>query len=396
MSNEVLSGLRRRLEQREEATLSPLACLSRQALRRRPDPLAEQGHRLAFAVDADRVLHSLAYTRYIDKTQVFSLVDNERISHRVLHVQLVSKIGRGLARMLGLNEDLVEAIALAHDLGHPPFGHDGESFLSAKCIEHGLGPFRHNLQSVHFLERLERGGQGLNLSLQVLDGVLAHDGESDTVELSPRRGKDFTALDQEMARMIAGQRQATTPMTLEGCLMRLADTIAYVGRDLEDAIALGLIQREALPDQVRQVLGESNGTIVYRLVEDLAANSLEKDLMAFSPRVGAALNQLKAFNLERIYTHPLIKTEHAKIAAAFGLMFERYLEDLEQGRQKSPIFTDFLDGLDSGYAQKQPPAAVVRDFLAGMTDDLFLKRHREMVVPRRLPPRLNAAHSTKN
>eukprot|EP01022_Parablepharisma_sp_SALTPOND_P017491 TRINITY_DN2804_c0_g1_i1.p2 TRINITY_DN2804_c0_g1~~TRINITY_DN2804_c0_g1_i1.p2 ORF type:complete len:553 (+),score=193.25 TRINITY_DN2804_c0_g1_i1:370-2028(+) len=396
LGDEVLAGLRRRLEQREEQLLSPLACLSRQAVRRRPDPLAEQGHRLAFAVDADRVLHSLAYTRYIDKTQVFSLVDNDQISHRVLHVQLVSKIGRGLGRMLGLNEDLIEAIALAHDLGHPPFGHDGETFLSRKCVEHGLGPFRHNLQSVHFLERLEKGGQGLNLSLQVLDGVLAHDGESHTTRLSPERDKDFATLDQEMADLAAGRQSGVTPMTLEGCLVRVTDTIAYVGRDLEDAIALELITRDMLPAPVREVLGESNGTMVYRLVEDLAANSLERDYVAFSPEVGQALGALKAFNLEHIYTHPRIKTEHAKIAAAFELMFERYLEDLKRQNRASAVFVYFLAHLDRGYAREHAPAEVVRDFLASMTDDFFLQRHQELVVPRRLPARLNAAHSAKN
>ncbi len=392
----MLAGLRRRLEQQEEQLLSPLACLSRRAVRRRADPLADRGHRLAFAVDADRVLHSLAYTRYIDKTQVFSLVDNDQISHRVLHVQLVSKIGRGLGRMLGLNEDLIEAIALAHDLGHPPFGHDGETYLSRKCVEHGLGPFRHAVQSLHFLEHLEKGGAGLNLSLQVLDGVLAHDGESHTTRLAPERDKDFAILDREAVALASGERAAITPMTLEGCLVRVCDTIAYVGRDLEDAIALGLIQRGMLPARVREVLGESNGTMVYRLVEDLAANSLERDYVAFSPQVGQALGELKAFNLEHIYTNPLIKTEHGKIAAAFDLMFERYLRDLEQENRASAVFVHFLDRLNRQYRGKYAPAEVVRDFLASMTDDFFLKRHQELVAPRRLPPSLNTVHPIRN
>lgn len=393
MQDHLLAGLRRRLEEQEEQRLSPLACPSRAALRRRPDPRAEQGHRLAFAVDADRVLHSLAYTRYIDKTQVFSLVDNDQISHRVLHVQLVSKIARGLGRMLGLNEDLIEAIALAHDLGHPPFGHDGEGFLGKKCMEHGLGPFLHNLQSVHFLERLERGGRGLNLSLQVLDGVLTHDGEIHTVKLSPRQDKDFAALDAEMAAKQAEPSLELIPMTMEGCLVRVADTIAYVGRDLEDAILLGLVSRDMLPGEVVRVLGESNGTIVYRLVEDVAAASLDQDHISFSPPVAQALGRLKAFNLEHIYTNPAIKTEHPKIAAAFDLLFESYLADLEAQRLGSPVYRDFLDRLDQDYKKETPPAGVVRDFLAGMTDEFFLKRHAELVTPRRLPGRLNMVHS---
>jgi len=393
LQDHLLADLRRRLQEEEAQRLSPLACPSRDALRRRPDPLAEQGHRLPFAVDADRVLHSLAYTRYIDKTQVFSLVDNDQISHRVLHVQLVSKIARGLGRLLRLNEDLIEAIALAHDLGHPPFGHDGESYLSKKCVEHGIGPFMHNLQSVHFLERLERGGQGLNLSLQVLDGVLTHDGEIHTVRLSPQRDKDFAALDAQMAAKRADPYLEMVPMTLEGCLVRVADTIAYVGRDLEDAILLGLVSRDMVPDQARRVLGESNGTIVYRLVEDLTANSLEQDHISFSPPVAEALGELKRFNLTHIYTNPAIKTEHPKIAAAFDLLFDSYLEDIRRERLDSPVYRDFLDRLDQNYKNETSPPEVVRDFLAGMTDDFFLKRHADLAVPRRLPGRLNMVHS---
>ena len=393
MQDHILADLRRRIQEQEEQRLSPLACLSRAAVRRGPDPMAEQGHRLPFAVDADRVLHSLAYTRYIDKTQVFSLVDNDQISHRVLHVQLVSKIARGLGRMLGLNEDLIEAISLAHDLGHPPFGHDGEGFLSNKCIEHGLGPFMHNLQSVHFLQRLERGGRGLNLSLQVLDGVLTHDGEVHTVRLSPRRDKDFAALDAEITAKQADPRLKLVPMTLEGCLVRMADTIAYVGRDLEDAILLGLVSRDMVPEQVRRVLGDSNGTIVYRLVEDLTTNSMDQDHVCFSPPAANALGRLKSFNLDNIYTNPAIKTEHSKIAAAFDLLFETYLDDLRRERIGSPVFRDFLDRLDQNYKIETSPAEVVRDFLSGMTDEFFLKRHAELVVPRRLPGRLNTVHS---
>jgi dGTPase len=396
LQDQLLADLRRRLQEEEAQRLSPLACLSRAAVRRRPDPLAEQGHRLPFAVDADRVLHSLAYTRYIDKTQVFSLVDNDQISHRVLHVQLVSKIARGLGRLLRLNEDLIEAIALAHDLGHPPFGHDGEKFLDRKCREHGIGPFLHNLQSVHFLERLEREGRGLNLSLQVLDGVLTHDGELHTVRLTPQRDKDFAALDAEMAAKRQDPSLELTPMTLEGCLVRVADTIAYVGRDLEDAILLGLVSRDMLPEVVHRVLGESNGTIVYRLVEDLTANSLEQDYISFSPPVAQALGRLKEFNLIHIYTNPAIKTEHPKIAAAFDLLFETYLQDLRGERRDSPVYRDFWDRMDENYKNETSPPEVVRDFLAGMTDDFFLKRHAELVSPRRLPNRLNVAHNIKN
>ncbi|MCB2188352.1 MAG: HD domain-containing protein [Deltaproteobacteria bacterium] len=387
-TGERLLALRQALDRAEEARLSPLACPSRAAVRRRPDPSVDTGHRQEFAVDADRVLHSLAYTRYIDKTQVFSLVPNDHITHRVLHVQLVSKIARGMGRLLGLNEDLIEAMALAHDIGHPPFGHDGERFLSEKCREHGLGPFLHNVQSVRALERLEHHGQGLNLTLQVLDGVLCHDGEVHTARLIPNRAKTFADLDAEMAAKVRDPKLPLIPLTLEGCLVRMADTVAYVGRDLEDAVLLGLVAREDLPETVRRVLGETNGTIVYRLVEDLIANSLEGDEVAFSPEVGAALGRLKEFNLHRIYLNPRIKTEHGKIREAYHRLFERFLADLRERRTASPIYRDFLAGLAPDYRAATPPAGQVRDFLAGMTDQFFLNCYQELVWPRRLPSRL--------
>lgn len=376
--------LRQELDRAEKTRLSPHACRSDQALRREPDPVAQEGHRQQFSVDADRILHSLSYTRYIDKTQVFSLIDNDHITHRVLHVQLVSKIARTIGRMLRLNEDLIEAVALGHDIGHPPFGHDGEKFLDAKCRQHGIGPFLHNVQSVHFLQKVERRGRGLNLSLQVLDGVLTHDGEDSATDLSPQRDKDFARLESEMAAKLADPGLQLTPMTLEGCVVRLSDTVAYIGRDLEDAIRLGLIKRSDLPAEVTEVLGSSNGTIVYRLVEDLVSRSVGHDRVGFSPEVAEALTKLKRFNLERIYLHPAIKTQNHKIRAAFDRLFEAYLEDVQQRRQDSPVVGGFLRGMDESYLQTHKPAEVVRDFLAGMTDEFFLANYRRLVWPGRI------------
>ncbi len=389
MHDKDLLKLRAELERRESAGLSEFGCPSSAALRREPDPAAESGHRLAFAVDGDRVLHSLSYTRYIDKTQVFSLIDNDHITHRVLHVQLVSKIGRTIGRMLGLNEDLIEAMALAHDIGHPPFGHDGETYLNRLCLEHGIGAFMHNVQSVRFLERVEKGGQGLNLSLQVLDGVLCHDGEVHTGELSPKNDKDFQVLDDEIRSKLADPKLNLRPMTLEGCVVRVADTVAYVGRDFEDAIRIGLIERSDLPGGVAEVLGRTNGTMVYRLVEDLALHSLGQCMVRFSPETGRALAELKRFNLERIYLNPKIKSQHAKIEAIYRALFEQYLDDLQAGRTKSHVYAGFLSGMNEQYRQETPSAMVVRDFLAGMTDEYFLRRFRESVWPDRLPRRFS-------
>lgn len=389
MHDKELLKLRLELERRERGSLSEFGCPSSAALRRRPDPVIDHGHRLNFAVDADRVLHSLSYTRYIDKTQVFSLIDNDHITHRVLHVQLVSKIGRTIGRMLGLNEDLIEAVALAHDIGHPPFGHDGETYLNRLCLEHGVGPFMHNVQSVHFLENVEKGGRGLNLSLQVLDGVLCHDGEVHTGELEPKTEKDFSVFDDEVRAKSADGQMNLRPMTTEGCVVRVADTVAYVGRDFEDAIRIGLIKRSDLPADIAETMGNTNGTMVYRLVEDLALNSLGTGGVCFSPDMGRALADLKRFNLERIYLNPKIKSQHGKIEAIYRTLFELYLADLQADNQQSSVHAGFLAGMNDQYRTETPPAMVVRDFLAGMTDEYFLRRFRESVWPDRLPRRFS-------
>ena len=268
-NQQVLRGVRAILDAKEKERLSPLACPSTSAVREREEEALEKGHRQHFSVDSDRILHSLSYSRYIDKTQVFYLIKNDHITHRVLHVQLVSKIGRTIGRILGLNEDLIEAVSLGHDIGHAPFGHDGEKFLSDLCKSYGAGPFLHNIQSVRSLQNIERKGKGWNLSLQVLDGILCHDGELHSQSLAPAGGKNFESLYREMGEKKEDPAFNLYPMTLEGCVVRMADTISYIGRDIEDAIRLGLISRNDLPKECSEILGVTNGTIVYTLVEDL-------------------------------------------------------------------------------------------------------------------------------
>jgi dGTPase len=376
-----LKDLRIDLDRKEEERFSAFACLSRNALRRTEEEMILAGHRQNFSLDADRILHSLAYSRYIDKTQVFYLIKNDHITHRVLHVQLVSKVSRTIGRLLGLNEDLIEAIALGHDIGHPPFGHDGERFLSELCQDAGLGYFFHNIQGVRFLEYIERKGRGWNLTLQVLDGILCHNGEIHTRSLSPDRAKTFERMDREMKARESDPTRDIPPMTLEGCVVRMADTISYVGRDIEDAIRLGLITREDIPASCRQVLGDTNGTIVYTLVEDLVSGSLGKDHTAFSEEVSQALVRLKAFNHERIYMNDRVKKQTPKIKIMFQLLFEKYLRDLETGNQDSDIDKEFLAGMSPDYRNQTSKAAVVRDFIAGMTDDYFLTQCHKNLIP---------------
>jgi len=376
-----LKDLRTQLDRKEEARFSPFACLSRDAMRMTDEEMILAGHRQNFSLDSDRILHSLAYSRYIDKTQVFYLIKNDHITHRVLHVQLVSKVSRTIGRLLGLNEDLIEAIALGHDIGHPPFGHDGERFLSELCLAAGLGHFFHNIQGVRFLEHIERKGRGWNLTLQVLDGILCHNGEIHTRILSPDREKTFERMAREMKDRENDPARDVPPMTLEGCVVRMADTISYVGRDIEDAIRLGLITRAEIPDHCRRVLGDTNGTIVYTLVEDLVSSSLGKDHVAFSEEASQALVRLKAFNHERIYMNDRVKKQTPKIKIMFQLLFEKYLRDLETGNHDSDVEKEFLAGMSPGYRNQTAQAAVVRDFIAGMTDEYFLSQCRKHLIP---------------
>lgn len=211
---DLLFGLRTRLDRREAEVFSDRACLSSEALRFKDEDTIQRGHRQNFSIDADRILHSLAYSRYIDKTQVFYLIKNDHITHRVLHVQLVSKIGRNIGRLLRLNEDLIEAIALGHDIGHAPFGHDGEVFLSALCESQGIGAFLHNIQSVRFLQEIERKGRGWNLTLQVLDGIFCHDGEIHSQSLKPHRHKRFSDFYEQTKQKQADPRTDFLPMTV--------------------------------------------------------------------------------------------------------------------------------------------------------------------------------------
>ena len=369
------------LKERETEILSPVATLSDTGVRRLHDARLEEGYRQTFSVDVDRILHSRAYTRYIDKTQVFYLIHHDHITHRVLHVQLVSKIARTIGRYLGLNEDLIEAIALGHDIGHTTFGHDGERFLSQRSRASGIGDFHHNVQSVQFLDRVERKGKGWNLCLQTLDGILCHDGEVHNQVLKPERSKTFEMLEKEMALKKENSLFPLIPMTLEGCVVRMADTISYIGRDIEDAIRLDMIKRSDLPKESVDVLGDTNGTIVYHLVTDIINTSFQNTYVAFSQKISEALKRFKDFNLERIYMNPKIKKHTDTIKRLFGILFEKYLDDIEKENRASVIFKGFLEDMSEDYIQNHCKEEIVRDFIAGMTDQYFLRQCPEDMRP---------------
>jgi dGTPase len=378
-----LTQITRLLDRRERENLSPMATLNSDGIRRTEERSLKTGYRQPFSVDSDRLLHSLAYTRYIDKTQVFYLIENDHITHRVLHVQLVSKIARTIGRFLQLNEDLIEAIALGHDIGHTPFGHDGEKILSELCQANGIGQFHHNVQSVQFLDKVERKGRGWNLCLQTLDGILCHDGEIHNMRLAPQQSKTYTDLENEIESKIRTDA-ALIPMTMEGCVVRMTDTIAYIGRDVEDAIRLGIIDRSDLPEQSVRMLGRTNGTIVFNLVSDIITNSADRPYIAFSPEVSDALHQLKLFNLERIYMNPTIKGHLKTIENLFEILFDQFLSDLRNGNRSSVVFRQFLKDMSSEYIDRHSHEEIVRDFIAGMTDQYFLRQCPESLRPKPL------------
>ena len=370
------------LELREKESLSPRAALTRDGLRRVREKRADDGYRQSFSLDVDRILHSRAYTRYIDKTQVFYLIKNDHITHRVLHVQLVSKIARTIGRFLRLNEDLIEAIALGHDIGHAPFGHEGETFLSELCQERGIGPFLHNVQSVQFLDKVERGGRGWNLCLQTLDGILCHDGEIHNQFLHPVEKKGFQDLDRDIQAKLKNPSTPLIPMTAEGCVVRMADTISYIGRDIEDAIRLDLITRDQIPGECAGILGSTNGSIVHTLVTDIIQNSASQPEITFSATISDALKKLKQFNLDNIYLHEKVKANSEVIRKLFRYLFEKFLEDYQKQRLDSAIFTSFLKGKDKAYLSQHQDSEIVRDFLAGMTDHFFLRQCPQDMQPK--------------
>lgn len=376
---------------RESKTLSKSACPSNKAYRyKKEDILDKINIRQAFFHDTDRIIHSLAYTRYIDKTQVFYLFENDHITHRVLHVQLVSKIARVIGRSLCLNEDLIEAISLGHDLGHVPYGHDGERKLNELTQKHLSEYFCHNAQSVRSLTYLENQGTGLNLTLQVLDGILCHNGEWMLKEYRPHYQKSPEDFMQEYNKCWKekGFSKNIIAMTLEGCVMRISDVIAYIGRDLEDAITLGLITREDVPKSVSEVIGNTNSSIINNIALDLINNSYGQNFIRLSDEIYDAINAFYNFSIEAIYQNPKKSTEDNKIKYMFDVLFEKYLDDLKRGADSTSI-SKYVRNYKNYNLESTPLPRIVCDYIAGMTDDYFNKEFKEFIIPKSFGYKIN-------
>ena len=385
--NEILSEIILNNVRRERNTLSKYACQNRKGIRKdetREKINDRKNIRPIFFHDTDKIIHSLAYTRYIDKTQVFYLFENDHITHRVLHVQFVSKIARVIGRCLKLNEDLIEAIALGHDIGHTPFGHDGETFLNEICKSKGIGHFYHNAQGVKLLQEIENRGNGLNLSLQVLDGILAHNGEILEAKYSPIEQKNWDDFEEEYRKCFQKKDyyKKIIPKTLEACVVRISDIIAYIGRDFEDAVAVRLIKKNSLPDSITKAVGNSNDKIINTLVMDLIKNSYGKSFIMISNDKFKALMDFKQFNYDNIYKNNRIKTEEEKIKNIFKELFGLYLEDIKKNNKESTIFKSFLDNMDDKYKNENPIERQVIDYLSGMTDDFLINQFKINFIPK--------------
>lgn len=332
--------------------------------------------RPAFMRDVEKIINVPAYNRYSGKTQVFSFVNNDDITRRGLHVQLVDKVARGIGRLLGLNTDLIEAISLAHDVGHTPFGHAGEHFLSKCYHAHTNKFFNHNVHSVRVLDTL----YPRNVTLQTLDGVLCHNGEFVCEKLTLGNTDSFEKLDNLVCSCSEDERVIETlhPSTLEGCVVRVSDMIAYIGKDRSDALSMGIIDDIDIFDST--VIGKDNARIINNMTVDIVNTSYGKPYIAMSKEAFDDLKTAKKQNFELIYSKEgMVDGASNIVEEMFFDMYERLLDDLNKGDECSPIFKHHVyklasvsRTLDPVVYASQDPNQVVLDYIASMTDDYFI------------------------
>jgi dGTPase len=332
-----------RTREEEEQRLSPLAARSYPASRaRREDDCAL---RTPFQRDRDRIVHCKAFRRLTHKTQVFVAPRGDHYRTRLTHTLEVTTISRTVARALRLNEDLVEAIGLGHDLGHPPFGHIGEEALDS-CLKERFGEdFRHYEQSLRIVDELERDGAGLNLTEPVRDGIARH------------------------------SSRAPMPQTLEGRIVRVIDRVAYINHDIDDAIRAGLLREEELPQEPIEALGSSGSARIDALVHDMVEHSARAGDIVQGPEAGPAMAELRDFMFARVYLGPAVRAEHAKISSVVRKLFEHYVEHPEQ--LPPPVSGERAEDERAG----DGVARRVTDYLAGMTDRYCIRRYTELQVP---------------
>ena len=307
------------LKDRVNGYVNPYRTKEEDAIRRKQDWDRNKLLRPAYVRDIDKIMHAPYYNRYADKTQVFSFYKNDDITRRALHVQLVSRIARNIGGLLGLNTDLIEAIALGHDIGHTPFGHAGERYLSECLQEHTGRFFNHNVHSVRVLDSI----MNRNISLQTLDGILCHNGEFAMREYRPLPMEDFAHFDHKYEQCYVDEKAIgkLVPYTLEACVVRVCDMIAYLGKDRQDARRANLIQSDNIFDE--QAFGKSNPEIINNLVVNIVENSYGKDCIVMDDEYYQAIKATKKENYEKIYFNEAVeRTYKESIQPMFHTMYD--------------------------------------------------------------------------
>ena len=355
--------------------LSKFACQDSDAIYLRN---VENDFRTPFFRDIDRVIYTLAFTRYSDKTQVFSFKENDHLTKRMMHVLYVSKIARTIGRALSLNEDLIEAASLGHDLGHTPFGHVGEAILNEISLKNNEGYFNHNIHSIRLLLYIENHGKGKNITLQTLDAIMCHNGEFAQSNYVPKKkSKEDFINDYISSYKNKDTIKKFIPMTLEGCVVRISDLIAYLGRDIEDAIRLNMIKIDDVPENILKHLGRNNKEIVNTLIMDVIKNSMGKNYIKISPNIFKAIVELKKYNYENIYYKAYTDAEREKLKLMLNTLFTKYLEDLNKNNVESNIIKSYLNNMSEEYKNENSKERIVIDYIAGMTDDYCLNEYNK-------------------
>ena len=337
---------------RRNDNLSAFGFDEENALRRNNERDKASAIRTAFIRDTDKIIHCPYFNRYADKTQVFSFYKNDDISHRILHVQLVSRIARTIGKALCLNLDLIEAIALGHDIGHTPFGHEGEEFLDELLFTHTGRHFSHNIQSVRVLDKIFP----YNITLQTLNGIAAHDGEMELSEYHPKPLESFAEFDRQIEACFADKRNVRklVPATLEGCVMRISDIIAYLGKDRQDAERAHIVSNAEFEGGA---IGSYNAEIINNLIVNIVENSYKKPYIKMDDKHFAALKKAKSDNYELIYKNDSVKSAMREtVKPMMARVYERLLSDYKR---------------DIPYEETEPNQ-LVTDYIASMTDDYFV------------------------
>ena len=367
-------------EDRLNGTTPNFAFGNNKALRRDSERDKATVLRPPFIRDIDKIMHCPYYNRYADKTQVLSFYKNDDITRRGLHVQLVSRIARTIGSALGLNLDLIEAIALGHDIGHTPFGHAGETFLDELLFENTGNHFSHNIHSIRVLDKIFP----YNISLQTLNGIAAHDGEMELSEYKPKAMQSFSEFDSEIDKCYNDKKyiKKLAPCTLEGCVMRISDIIAYLGKDRQDAMRTGIADSDIYENGA---LGITNAEIINNLIVNIVENSYGKPYIKMDEEHFNALKKAKSDNYELIYKAPEVDDIlHTSIKPMMQKMYERLLHDLLDGTKKSPILTHHIAYINKVYYKREQPYTatepnmIVADYIASMTDDYFIDLYEHL------------------